>query len=210
MEVIMFKKWGTDTEKNINEDQETVERMEQPVAAVTADIGKVNSVNTILRGSKLSGDINVTCDLELSGDVEGNITSLQDSSIIIKGTCKGNIETKGGSVVIEGKLSEGNITAGRDVTISGKFDGGEVTAKGKVYINGEFNGKLEGSEVKIGAKAEGKGEILYSENISIERGAKIEVQINRARKELKLVKNTPDNKSVEVKIEEKAAAAGVK
>ncbi len=34
--------------------------------------------NTILKGSKLIGDISVTCDLELDGDVEGNIGGLGD------------------------------------------------------------------------------------------------------------------------------------
>jgi cytoskeletal protein CcmA (bactofilin family) len=85
-----------------------------------------SNVNKILKGSKLIGDINVTCDLELNGDVEGNITSKQNSNILIKGACKGNIETKEGSVEIEGELRGGNITAGKDVKISGKFKGGEV------------------------------------------------------------------------------------
>jgi hypothetical protein len=42
-----------------------------------------SNVNKILKGSKLLGDINVTCDLELNGDVEGNITSKQNSNILI-------------------------------------------------------------------------------------------------------------------------------
>jgi len=192
----MFKNWGTDQESMNDDEQKVSEIKEQPVVTSNVDNKKSNSVNQILRGSKLSGNINVTCDLELSGDVEGNITSEQDSSIVIKGSCKGNIETKGGSVVIDGQLSEGNIIAGRDVTISGKFDGGEIRAKGRVYINGEFNGKLEGNEVELGPKAHGKGEISYMENISIAKGAKIEVQISKGQKELKLVKNGPDKKEV--------------
>jgi cytoskeletal protein CcmA (bactofilin family) len=192
----MFKKWGTESESMNDEEQKVPEVKEQPVVTGKVESKKSDGVNKILRGSKLSGNINVTCDMELSGDVEGNITSEQDSSIVIKGSCKGNIETKGGSVVIDGRLSEGNIIAGKDVTISGKFDGGEIRAKGRVYINGEFNGKLEGNEVELGARAQGKGEISYMENISIAKGAKIEVQISKGQKELKLVKNEPDNKTV--------------
>jgi cytoskeletal protein CcmA (bactofilin family) len=191
----MFKNWGTDSENMNDEEQKAPEIKEQPVVTGKVESKKSDSVNKILKGSKLSGNINVTCDMELSGDVEGNITSEQDSTIVIKGSCKGNIETKGGSVVIDGQLSEGNIIAGRDVTISGKFDGGEIRAKGRVYINGDFNGKLEGNEVELGAKARGKGEISYIENISIAKGANIEVQISKGQKELKLVKNGPDKKA---------------
>ena len=92
-------------------------------------------INTILKGSKLTGDINVTCDLDLSGEVEGNINSEQNSNIAIKGICKGNIRTREGNVDIEGELLNGDITSGGDVKISGKFNGGTVKAKGKIYVN---------------------------------------------------------------------------
>jgi len=90
----MFKKWGTDLEninaESINNEEQIVSEIkEKPVVTSTVDNMESNSVNTILRGSKLTGNINVTCDLELSGDVEGNITSEQDSSIVIKGSCRG-------------------------------------------------------------------------------------------------------------------------
>jgi cytoskeletal protein CcmA (bactofilin family) len=152
-----------------------------------------SSVNKILKGSKLTGDINVTCDLELSGDVEGNITSKQESNILIKGVCKGNIETKEGSVDIEGELRGGNITAGKDVKISGKFNGGEVKAGGKIFVDGEFNGKLEGNNIEIGENSRGKGEIFYKEYISISRGAIIDVQISQTKEALKEVKTPPKN-----------------
>lgn len=182
------------------EKNEPAENMEQDVTAkprpsATAD--RSTSVNKILKGSKLIGDINVTCDLELSGDVEGNITSMQNSNILLKGLCKGNIETKEGSVVIEGELSGGNITAGKDVKISGKFNGGEVKAEGKIFIDGEFNGKLEGNDVEIGANSRGKGEIFYKEYISISKGAKVDVQISQAKETLKDVKAPPKTKVVE-------------
>lgn len=149
--------------------------------------------NTILRGSKLVGDINVTCDLELSGEIEGNITSTQNSNIVIKGTCRGNIETRQGNVAIDGELLNGNIT-GSDVTISGKFSGGEIKAKGKIRIDGEFNGVLEGNEIIIGPDARGHGELMYTETISISRGANIEGQIRKVSAELVLVKNSPETK----------------
>jgi cytoskeletal protein CcmA (bactofilin family) len=166
-----------------------------------------SNVNKILKGSKLTGDINVTCDLELSGDVEGNITSIKDSNILIKGVCKGNIETKEGSVDIEGELRGGNITAGKDVKISGKFNGGEVKAVGKVFVDGEFSGKLEGNDVEIGPNSSGKGEIFYTEYISISRGAKVDVQISQTKGALKEVKAPPQKKVADaVPVEQNAEA----
>jgi cytoskeletal protein CcmA (bactofilin family) len=156
-----------------------------------------SNVNQILKGSKLIGDINVTCDLEVSGDVDGNITSMQQSNILIKGLCKGNIETKEGSVSIEGELQGGNITAGKDVKISGTFNGGEVRAGGKIFVDGKFSGKLEGGDIEIGANSSGKGEIFYKEFISISRGAKVDVKISQAKEALKEVMSPPKKADTE-------------
>ena len=200
----MFKKRGsyeerTQTTGSGNNGKENKELQEDVVKNVPVrQSGKAitsSSVNKILKGSKLIGDINVTCDLELSGDVEGNITSMQNSNIQIKGVCNGNIETKEGSVDIEGELSGGNITAGKDVKISGKFNGGEVKAEGKIFVDGEFNGKLEGNDIEIGANASGKGEIFYKEYISISKGAQVEVQISQTREALKGVKTPPTTRA---------------
>ena len=180
-------------EKNeLTEDVPKDNSMRQSGTAV-----KSSSVNRILKGSKLTGDINVTSDLELSGDVDGNITSMENSNILIKGVCKGNIETKEGSVDIEGELSGGNITAGKDVKISGKFNGGEVKALGKIFVDGEFYGKLEGNDIEIGANSSGKGEIFYKEYISISRGAKVEGQISQIKEALREVKTSPKKKGAD-------------
>jgi cytoskeletal protein CcmA (bactofilin family) len=195
----MFLKRGqSDGREDMNSHEETTsEAMSRPEPAVapTPSRSRADNSNTILKGSKLIGDINVTCDLELSGDIEGNIISDQDSKIVIKGTCKGNIETKKGDVIIDGELIQGNIKAGSNVTVSGKFNGGEVTACGKISINGEFNGKLEANEVEIGPGAHGKGEVLYKEYISIAKGANVEVEIHKAAGELKLVKGKTEEKA---------------
>ncbi len=218
----MFKKWGTDmtniktddnggadhdvkTDNNVknvkteNYEKDLVKDISEDIRNKTI-YKKMNNekINTILKGSKLTGDINVTCNLELSGDVEGNITSQQNSNIAIKGTCKGDIETREGNVDIEGELQNGNITAG-NVNILGKFNGGEVKAKGKIYLNGEFHGKLEGNEIEVGSNAQGKGELLYKEYISISKGAKVEVQICRIQEELKVLKKSPEKKVLEMK-----------
>ena len=200
----MFKKWASESEmeevKTDNNGKDITNDINKKTGnEIRHETVSDEKVNTILKGSKLIGNINVSCDLELSGDVEGNITSEGNSRIVIKGTCKGNIKTKEGNVDIEGELNTGNITAGNDVRITGKFNGGEVTAKGRIYINGEFNGKLEGNEIEIGPNARGKGELFYRENISVSRGAKIEGQICRIQKELTLVKGSHERKVVDIK-----------
>lgn len=136
--------------------------------------------NTILRGSSLHGDIQVTCDLELSGDIQGNITSKENSSICIKGSCKGSVETAGGNVKIEGELVGGNIKAGGDVEITGRFLGGNIFAGGRCFIDGEFSGKIEAAEIEIGPKALIHGEFYYRENFSVAKGAQITGQMIKA------------------------------
>lgn len=147
--------------------------------------------NTILKGSKLTGDIIITCDLELSGDIVGSITSDGNSNIVIKGTCKGDIKTGEGIVNIEGALESGDINSGKDVMITGSFKGGKVRANNRIFVNGEFSGSMESSEIEIGPKAKCKGDIFYKDHISISKGAMIEAQVSKVQEELKLVKNVP-------------------
>ena len=193
-----FKTTGSNDKKI--EQNETASDVPKNVSIRPSESAVTNSsVNKILKGSNLLGDINVTCDLELSGNVEGNITSTKGSNILIKGLCKGNIETKEGSVAIEGELSSGNITAGKDVKISGKFNGGEVKAGGKIFVDGEFNGKLEGNDIEIGANSSGKGEIFYKEYVSISRGAKVDVQLSQTKEALKEIKTPPKTKAADTK-----------
>jgi cytoskeletal protein CcmA (bactofilin family) len=198
----MFKKWGSD---NSNVNTKSYEKHPQK------DIGKTvgnmtfdnkagdRKVNNILKGSKVTGDINVTCDLVLSGDVTGNIIAREDANIVIKGSCKGNIETRRGNVDIRGELQSGNITTEGNVSISGKFTGGEVKAGSKIYVNCEFKGRLEGNDIEIGAHAHIKGEIFYKEFITISRGAKVEVHLCRLQEESKEENKTPEKKVVDMK-----------
>ncbi len=191
----MFKKREPDyegVEKNDYEKNYMVEISKEKVKE------KVK-VNTILKGSRLTGDINISCDLELSGEVEGNISSEQGSNIIIKGSCKGSIKTREGSVDVEGELINGDIISGGDVKITGKFDGGKVEAKGKIYVNGEFNGKLESSEIEIGPTGRGKGELFYRQYISVSKGANIDAQINKVQGEVEALE-TPSDKVINFEV----------
>lgn len=206
----MFNKWGSGSEDavtNDNGDKTTKSGSPAGVETQATSENKVHGIksaaaskraNTILKGSKLIGDINITSDLELSGEVEGSITSIKDSNIILKGTCKGNIETKEGSVYIEGSLKGGSIVAGNEVSITGKFNGTGIKATNRIYVNGEFNGRLEANEIEIGPKAVGKGELHYKELISIAKGAKVNVQIGQSQPELKVVDKSHGKKAAEL------------
>ena len=199
-----YEEKNTTTAGGNKEQEKNAPAEEAPVSPSQTAAGS-KSVNKILKGSKLVGDINVTCDLELSGDVEGNITSMQNSNILLKGACKGNIDTKEGSVVIEGEMSDGNITAGKDVEISGNFNGGEIKAGGKIFIDGEFNGKLEATDIEIGSNCRGKGEIFYKEFISISKGARVEVQISQTKQALKEVKPQSQTEATDTGPDDKGA-----
>jgi len=155
-------------------------RVAEKNIAASADKTVEQGINTIFKGSKVTGNMVVSQDLQMNGDLEGDITAENNASIFIKGTYKGNINAKGGSVEVEGEMSGGNISAGGYVKITGKFLGGKIQAKDKIHINGEFTGSLESNEVELGPAAKGAGEIFYKEALCIQKGAKMEGQITRA------------------------------
>ena len=146
---------------------------------------RVQAANAINKGSKVTGNIVIMQDLVITGDVEGDITGEEKSNIIIKGTCKGNIRTKGGSVELEGEMSGGDIVAGGYVKVTGKFRGGKIQARERIVINGEFSGSLESNDIEVGACGRGKGEIVYKDSICIQKGAKVEGRITRIEGERK-------------------------
>lgn len=150
---------------------------------VSADKTAEQGTNTICKGSKVTGNMVINQDLQMNGNLDGNIVGENNANIFIKGVYKGNIDAKGGSVEIDGEMSGGNITAGGYVKVTGKFLGGRIQAKDKIHINGEFTGSLESSEVELGNAARGKGEILYKEALCIHRGAKMEGKVTRAEPE---------------------------
>lgn len=149
--------------------------------------GKIaeQGINALYKGSKIVGNMVISQDLQVNGDIEGNITAENNANIVIKGSCKGNIKTKGGSVEIDGEMSGGDISAGVYVKVTGKFLGGKIQAKERIHINGEFTGTLESNEVEIGTAARGKGEIFYKETLCIHKGAKVEGKITRTEAERK-------------------------
>jgi cytoskeletal protein CcmA (bactofilin family) len=207
----MFKLF-TDADENKKEDsmfkKQTAEVHEQdPVRESQVEekpekkpvqVNEGQQTNRIVKGSKLTGNIIIAYDLELNGDVEGNITSEQKSNIVIKGNCKGNIKTKEGNVDLIGCMDKGDITAGGNITITGRFKGGRAEANGKLFIDGEFSGTLAGKEIEVGPRAIGKGELYYSEFISIARGASVEAQISKSQGNTKTVPQADEAKVVKI------------
>ena len=133
--------------------------------------------NILVKGSDICGDIQVSGDLLLSGDILGDISSDTKSNVTVQGTCKGNIKT-GGNVTVFGSVEQGDITSSGAVTINGSFRGGGARANEKITVKGTFSGMLQSKEILLGANAEGMAEIIYEENISVEKGAKIQGRIS--------------------------------
>ena len=198
----MLNKWVSEN-SNVNTNSfEKDPRKDTGQTTANMTSGKRTSdrmINNILKGSKVTGDISVSCDLVVSGDVEGNITARENSNIVIKGSCKGNIATPRGDIDIRGELQSGKITTEGNVSISGKFTGGEVKAGGKIYVNCEFKGRLEGNEIEIGPHADIRGELFYKEFITVSRGAKVEVHLCRIEEDRKRENKTSEKKVVDMK-----------
>ncbi len=188
-------------ENTDNHSDKTVSILKLPERAASdaaepgrATLAAPRNVNAVITGSKLTGNMTITRDLEVTGDYEGDIASDEDSNVFIKGTCKGNIRTKGGSVEIEGSMTGGDIVAGGYVKVTGKFHGGKIQAATKIHINGEFSGTLESDSIEVGPNAQGKGELVYKESLSIEKGAKVEGRIVRLEDAARHQENRKDEK----------------
>lgn len=171
----MFKKHLTDTESASAENNETGSGRDAANEVV----------NTILKGTRITGNMDITGDLKFSGEIEGNITSKQDSNIVINGICRGSVETVEGNVDINGELQNGNIAAGRNVSILGKFTngrveknpemgeenidtsgechGGNITAGRNISILGEFSGGEVKSNGKVYVNGEFNGKLECNE-----------------------------------------------
>ncbi|MGE5894917.1 MAG: bactofilin family protein [bacterium] len=161
---------------------------------------RMEEKNTILKGSKVVGDLVVSQDLEISGDVEGNITAEQRSNIVIRGNCKGSVRTKEGNIEIEGEISGGDITAGGSVKITGRFNGRKIEAKEKISINGGFTGTLQGNEIELGPNSQGKGDLFYREYISIHRGADVEVRVHKMPQPEKEKVHIPEQNIIDMEV----------
>lgn len=192
----MFKKREEDTD-SINLDYTVMN---------TVESGAKEKMNTILKGSRLTGNITISCDLELDGDIEGNITAEKNACISIKGTCRGNINTQGGSVSIIGEMESGDIISGGDVKITGTFRGGKIEAQGKISVDGEFHGKLQGRSIEIGAGTKGQGEMIYKEHISVSQGAKVQGQLTCSDTKDTVQKKPAETKVVNLSMNEKGTA----
>lgn len=135
---------------------------QEAAPSVTAEVGNTTEeTNYIVEGSRMTGDLWVSCDLDLGGEVSGNIVSQANSNIILRGICRG-----------------GDVSAGGDIEITGKFEGGEIRSQGKCSINGECKGKVEAFEIELGPQARVTGELIYHSSLQISEGAQVEAKIS--------------------------------
>jgi len=144
------------------------ENAQEPKSQVSSEMRmEAQETNQLMEGSKVTGDLWVSSNLELGGEVTGNITSQAHSTILLRGICR-----------------EGDISAGGDIEITGVFEGGEITSQGRCLINGECYGKVEAFEVELGSQAKVSGEIIYHSSIQISEGAQIEAKISYKPKDM--------------------------
>jgi len=95
---------------------------------------KADSSTTIITaGSRIKGEMNLTCNLYVDGEFEGTIKSDKEVNIGKSGHIKGDIHTK--RLVVQGYI-EGSVNATKV----------EIKAKGRV------NGSIESSELVIESK----------------------------------------------------------
>lgn len=100
---------------------------------------KSDSTTTIITaGTKITGNINLSCNLYIDGYFEGNINSEQEINIGKNGKIKGEISAL--RVIVQG-LAEGSINATRvDIKPDGKVTGSIESEEFVIEAKGIFEG----------------------------------------------------------------------
>ena len=103
---------------------------------------QMNSNTTIITaGAKIKGEIELTCNLYIDGELEGSIKSTKEVNIGKSGHVKGNISTD--RLVVQGYM-EGSVDANKvEIKAIGRVSG-EITS-GELII--ESKGIFEGSSI---------------------------------------------------------------
>jgi len=75
----------------------------EKVTAESAVKSDEKGVNAIYKGSKIVGNIVISQDLQIDGDIEGNITAENNASIFIKAPARGILRPKAAASRSKGK-----------------------------------------------------------------------------------------------------------
>ena len=154
----------------------TVDNMEQSevrveTASVTDEVSVVKTPTIISSETVLQGNVNGSNDLEVCGQIIGDIT-VEGMVKVLSGAVTGNI--KATKIFIKDSIIDGNIDSDSMIDIIGKSEIKGSIKGGDIVINGRCKGNIVASEhLKLLERAMIRGD-LQTKLIRIEDGAILE------------------------------------
>ena len=154
----------------------TVDNMEQSevrveTASVTDEVSVVKTPTIISSETVLQGNVNGSNDLEVCGQIIGDIT-VEGMDKVLSGAVTGNI--KATKIFIKDSIIDGNIDSDSMIDIIGKSEIKGNIKGGDIVINGRCKGNIVASEhLKLLERAMIRGD-LQTKLIRIEDGAILE------------------------------------
>lgn len=154
----------------------TVDNMEQSevrveTASVTDEVSVVKTPTIISSETVLQGNVNGSNDLEVCGQIIGDIT-VEGMVNVLSGAVTGNI--KATKIFIKDSIIDGNIDSDSMIDIIGKSEIKGNIKGGDIVINGRCKGNIVASEhLKLLERAMIRGD-LQTKLIRIEDGAILE------------------------------------
>lgn len=154
----------------------TVDNMEQSevrveTASVTDEVSVVKTPTIISSETVLQGNVNGSNDLEVCGQIIGDIT-VEGMVKVLSGAVTGNI--KATKIFIKDSIIDGNIDSDSMIDIIGKSEIKGNIKGGDIVINGRCKGNIVASEhLKLLERAMIRGN-LQTKLIRIEDGAILE------------------------------------
>ena len=154
----------------------TVDNMEQSevrveTASVTDEVSVVKTPTIISSETVLQGNVNGSNDLEVCGQIIGDIT-VEGLVKVLSGAVTGNI--KATKIFIKDSIIDGNIDSDSMIDIIGKSEIKGNIKGGDIVINGRCKGNIVASEhLKLLERAMIRGD-LQTKLIRIEDGAILE------------------------------------
>lgn len=161
------------TESSITSPVDNMEQSEVRVetASVTDEVSVVKTPTIISSETVLQGNVNGSNDLEVCGQIIGDIT-VEGMVKVLSGAVTGNI--KATKIFIKDSIIDGNIDSDSMIDIIGKSEIKGNIKGGDIVINGRCKGNIVASEhLKLLERAMIRGN-LQTKLIRIEDGAILE------------------------------------
>lgn len=161
------------TESPITSPVDNMEQSEVRVetASVTDEVSVVKTPTIISSETVLQGNVNGSNDLEVCGQIIGDIT-VEGMVKVLSGAVTGNI--KATKIFIKDSIIDGNIDSDSMIDIIGKSEIKGNIKGGDIVINGRCKGNIVASEhLKLLERAMIRGD-LQTKLIRIEDGAILE------------------------------------